>query len=130
MPAIAEVSKEFRSPDFHASLSNLINFTRHDVGYANFDSLPEDFRNDVYRVCYLFDNLGFLVASGAMAEEVPMALVGVQMMRVWSAISPLIERERSYRRQTYPVGVSPGLFVYYENLVMRMLDLGSGFVPR
>jgi len=126
LPVITEMIGQFRSREFRESIIRLVESPDHAKPHRGFESLPKDLREDAYRVCFFFDYAGLLVALGIISETIIIGVMGTHVVRVWSAIWPAIESERSYRNRTYPADVSPGFLVYYEHLVARIHELGGG----
>jgi hypothetical protein len=125
LPVITEIMTQFRSEEFRESMLRLVEAPARGKQGRGFESLPEDVRDDAYRVCYLFDQVGIMVALGIISEDIVIGLAGTPAMRVWLAMKPAIESERAYRRQTYPAEVPPGFLTYYEHLVARIYELGA-----
>jgi hypothetical protein len=94
-------------------------------GDHGFSALPQEWRENAYRVCYFFDYLGVLVEFSIIREELAISLWGTAIIQVWQAAESFILMERAYRKKTYPPGISPGFLVYYEDLVCRIIDRGG-----
>jgi hypothetical protein len=125
-PVIAEIFREFRSPQFRESLRDLLNSPAGDAYTGGFRSLPRDRRDAAYDVCYFFEYIGELVAFGIVQEDIIIAAMGTHIMLVWSVMWPAIENERAHRMQTFSPDVPPGFLTQYEHLVARIHDLGGG----
>jgi len=125
LPVITEIMTQFRAQEFRESMLRLIENPAKGKYERGFESLPNDLRDDAYRVCYLFDQVGIMVALGIISENIVIGLAGTPAMRVWLAMKPAIEGERAYRRRTYPSDVPPGFLTYYEHLVARIYELGA-----
>jgi hypothetical protein len=126
LPVIAEVFREFRSPEFRASVGYLLSSTPVARGDEGFASLPEEWCEKAYVVVYFFDYLGVLVSSGIINEELVIGTMGTRLVQTWIAIKPFIMMERAYRISSYPPGTPPGFLAYYEHLVKRVEELGGG----
>jgi hypothetical protein len=131
LPVIAEIFKEYRSKEFRKSIHNLLSpsslslSSEKTAGYGLM-RLSEDRREDVYKVCYFFDYIGTLVAFGIIREDIVIAVMGTDIMRVWSAMSKVIKNERDHRLKLYKDSdVPPGFLVFYEHLVTRIEALGG-----
>jgi hypothetical protein len=125
LPVISETFREFRSAEFRASVGYLIANVPEPRGEHGFNSLPKEWRDNAYKVCYFFDYLGALVEFSIIREELVISLWGTSIIHTWQAAVACILMERSYRRSTYPPGISPGFLVYYEDLVCRIIDRGG-----
>jgi hypothetical protein len=117
LPVIAESFKEFRYPEFRESIHNLLTLPMDKMAGNSFATLTKDRREDAYKVCYFFDYIGTLIAFGIIREDIIIATMGTPIMQVWSAMSPIIEKERAYRRETYSSKTPPGFLTFYEHLV-------------
>jgi hypothetical protein len=126
LPVISETFREFRSAEFRTRVSYVTaKLPRAARATRGFSSLPKTWREDAYEVCYFFDYLGVLVTFGIIRDELVISLCGTTIMQVWLAAEPLIFKERTHRRNTYPEGISPGFLVYYEDLVCRIMARGG-----
>jgi len=125
LPVITEIMTQFRAQEFRESMLRLVETPAGGKYDHGFESLPKDLRDDAYRVCYLFDQVGIMVALGIISEDIVIGLAGTPAMRVWLAMTPAIESERAYRRRTYPADIPPGFLTYYEHLVARIYELGA-----
>jgi hypothetical protein len=92
---------------------------------GGFRVLSEDRQEDAYKVCYFFDQIGALVAFGIVREDIVVAIMGAQIVQVWSVMFPLIESERKYRSETYPSNAPSGFLAFYEHLVTCVAALGG-----
>jgi hypothetical protein len=125
LPVIAEIFKEFRSREFRESLHNLLTLSSDKTTGGGFGALSEDRQEDAYRVCYFFDQIGVLVAFRIVHEDIVVAIMGTQIVQVWSVMFPLIESERKYRSETYPSNAPSGFLAFYEHLVTCVYALGG-----
>jgi hypothetical protein len=125
LPVVSEVWREFRSTEFRARINYLLINVPAVRGEHGFHSLPKEWRENAYEVCYFYDYLGALVAFDIIREELTISLWGTAIIQVWQAVEPFIVMEREHRRRTYPPGISPGFLVYYEDLVCRIRDRGG-----
>ncbi len=124
LPVISETFQEFRTADFRASVSNLITHAPVNAPAGGFDALPEDVREDAYKVCYFFDYMGTLIAYGIISEGIVIGVMGTRVMQIWHAMWPTIESERDLRQgDSYPEDAPRGFLVYYEHLVARVVEL-------
>jgi hypothetical protein len=125
LPVIAEIFKEWRSQEFRKSVRNLLALPPGKVTGYGFRNLPEDFREDAYKVCYFFDYIGTLVAFGIISEDFVIATMGTQIMQVWFAMFPVIRNERNLRKR-FPDNIPPGFLTFYGHLVACVEALGGG----
>ena len=125
LPVIAEIFREFRSREFRESLHNLLTLSSDKTTGSGFRALSKDRQEDAYRVCYFFDQIGVLVAFGIVHEDIVVAIMGTQIVQVWSVMFPLIESERKYRSKTYPSNAPSGFLAFYEHLVTCVYALGG-----
>lgn len=125
LPVVSEVWQQFRSSEFRASVNYLILTIPASHGDHGFSSLPKEWREKAYGVCYFFDYLGALVQFDIIREDLVISLWGTVVIQAWQAVEPFIILERQHRIRTYPPGISPGFLVYYEDLVCRIRDRGG-----
>lgn len=125
LPVLSEIFAEWRSTEFRQSIMYLLNEIPGGVLDDGFESLPEEWREHAYKVCYFLDYLGILVVYGIMNEETIIGMMGTRIIQLWRAMEPYIMAERRYRIRTYPPDAPPGFLVYYEHLVRRTIDLGG-----
>lgn len=125
LPVISEIFSEFRSSDFRGSFSRLLAVSSSAVSAESFDTLPEDIREDAYKICYFFDYIGALITFGIVDEKIIISLMGTRVMQTWWAMEAAISNERAYRMKNYPPNAPPGFLVYYEDLVVRIIDMGG-----
>ena len=125
LPVVSEVWRQFRSSEFRASVNYLVITVPTTHGSHGFNSLPKEWREKAYEVCYFFDYLGALVQFGIIREDLAISLWGTAVIQAWQAVEPFIAMEREHRKRTYPPGISPGFLVYYEDLVCRIRDRGG-----
>jgi hypothetical protein len=124
LPVISETFEEFRSTAFRLSVSNLITNAPSNAPAGGFNVLPEDIREDAYKVCYFFDYMGTLIAYRIIGEEIVIGVMGTRLVQVWQAMKPAIESERKYRAQDES-DAPPGFLVYYGYLMDRIEALGG-----
>lgn len=125
LPVIAEIFKEWRSREFRESVHQLLALPSGKMTDGGFVALAGDRRQDAYKVLYFFDYIGTLVAFGIIREDIVIATMGTQIMQVWSAMFPFIEKERIHRSQAYPSNTPPGFLAFYEHLVACVYALGG-----
>jgi hypothetical protein len=125
LPVISELFREFRSSQFRDAVTYLLTSKPTTIGSSGFSSLPIEWRDRAYRVCYFFDYLGVLVTYNIITEDLVIGALGTRLVQVWQAIKPFIDMERQHRASSYPPGVPPGFLAYYEHLVQRTYELGG-----
>jgi hypothetical protein len=125
LPVLSEIFGEWRSTEFRMSIKHLLSETPDDLGNEGFESLPTEWREHAYKVCYFLDYLGVLTTLGIIDEEVIISMMGTRLIQVWRVIEPYIMAEREFRLRAYPSDAPPGFLVYYEHLVRRTVDLGG-----
>ena len=125
LPVIAEIFKEFRSREFWESMYNLLTLSSDKMAVGGFRALSEDQQEDAYKVCYFFDQIGALVAFGVVREDIVVAIMGTQIVQVWSVMFPVIKNERIHRSETYPSNAPSGFLGFYEHLVTCIDALGG-----
>jgi hypothetical protein len=125
LPVMSSLIDEFRSPDFHQSLLHLLEEMGSRAPDGGFDRLPRKLRNDAYKVCYLFEYLGALVAYGLVNEDILLSLMATPIKQVWTVMKPVIDGERKHRTDDYPPDTPAGFLVHYDYLVRRIHQLGD-----
>lgn len=125
LPVMASLIDEFRSPNFHKSLLHLLEAMGSRSPRGGFDRLPRPLRNDAYKVCYLFEYLGALIAYGLVNEDVLLSLMATPIMQVWTVMKPFIDSEREHRANDYPPDTPAGFLVHYDHLISRINELGG-----
>ena len=125
LPVIAELFREWRSQEFRKSVHSLLTLPSSKVSSYGFLSLPEDRREDAYKVCYFFDYIGTLVAFGIISQDIVISTMGTQIMQVWSAMYPAIENERDRRSKTFPANTPPGFLTFYGHIVACIESSGG-----
>jgi hypothetical protein len=98
--------------------------------YGGFESLPEKFREQAYKICYFFDYLGILVMYKIITEDMVVDWVGTRLILTWATMKPFIEAEREYRRITYPPDTPPGFLLHFEHLVKETERLNANHRKR
>ena len=126
LPVIAEIFKEWRSREFRESVHRLLAVPSGKMtGNGGFVALSGERREDAYKVCYFFDYIGTLVAFKIVREDIVVAIMGAQIVQVWSVMFPLIDSEREYRSKMYPSNAPSGFLAFYEHLVACVYALGG-----
>lgn len=129
LPAISESIGEFRSQSFRASMRKLLSAAPASPQPGRFDEIPDDWREDAYRICYFFEYLAAFIAFDIIEESLIISLMGSQVVQVWTAMEPFTENERRYRERTYPVDASTDFLPHLEWLVGRIQELGGPRAP-
>lgn len=117
LPIITEIAREIRSSEFRQSVIYLQKNAPPVPDSGGFDSLPENFREQAYKICYFFDYLGILAMYEIITEDMVVDWVGTRLMQTWITIKPYIEAEREHRRITYPPETPPGFLLHFEYLI-------------
>ena len=117
LPIIGEVARELRSTEFRQSIMYLQKNTPPVPDSGGFESLPKEFREQAYKVCYFFDYLGILALYKIITEDMVVDWVGTRLMQTWAIMRPFIEAEREHRRITYPPEIPPGFLLHFEHLI-------------
>lgn len=136
LPVISATFQEFRSAEFRASVANLIENAPARAPAGGFSALPEDIREDAYKVCYFCDYMGTIIAYEIIDEGIVIGVMGTRVVQIWQAMWPAIKSERDHRQgESYPKDAPRGFLVYYEHLVARVVELdgrtaASGFQRR
>ena len=117
LPIMGEVARELRSTEFRQSIMYLQKNVPPVPDSGGFESLPEEFREQAYKVCYFFDYLGILALYEIITEDMVVDWVGTRLMQTWAIMRPFIEAEREYRRITYPPETPPGFLLHFEHLI-------------
>lgn len=125
LPIISEIMSEWRSSDFRSDVSYVLQHPPRTTGKEGLRSLPARWRERAYRVGYFLDYIGVLTSLDIISDELVISIMGTQIILLWQAMEPYIEREREYRRETYPQGVSTGFLIYFEHMVAQVIDLGG-----
>lgn len=89
--------------------------------------LPEDLRHRMTLLTWFYDDLGKLVAQGAVAEDVVLGVFGAGVLRTWDALAPYVYAERQLRATNFQM--------YFEDLAARSAartpqDVGRTLGPR
>jgi hypothetical protein len=114
---MGEVARELRSTEFRQSIMYLQKNAPAVPDSGGFESLPEEFREQAYKVCYFFDYLGILALYEIITEDMVVDWVGTRLMQTWAIMGPFIEAEREYRRIMYPPETPPGFLLHFEHLI-------------
>lgn len=126
LPVVAAMFAEYRSAEFRARAADVVEFANSgsptDQGI---DSVPAEYRDSILTVCYFFDYLGVIVAFELAHKDIIIAPMCTQIIRVWTALEPVIKSERAYRKANYPPDASPGFLQYFEFLVRLVRDSGG-----
>lgn len=122
---ISQIFGEWRSTNFHRHRSRILYEADPMPAVSAFESLPEDWRESAYTVCYFCDYVGMLAAFDIIKEDLIIAVMGTQLMQLWKVMGPYIKAERDYRGANLPADTPRGFLPYYENLVRRILELGG-----
>jgi hypothetical protein len=125
LPIISEIMNEWRSTNFRSDVSYVLTRSPQTAKDGGFRALPARWREPAYRVGYFLDYIGVLTSLDIISDELVISMVGTQIIQIWRVLEPFIERERQYRRDTYPPGVPTGFLVYFEHIVARIIDLGG-----
>jgi hypothetical protein len=117
LPIITETAREIRSSEFRQSIKYLQDAVPPVPDSGGFESLPDEFREQAYKVCFFFDYLGILVLYGIIKESMVVDWVGTRMVQTWATMRPFIDAEREYRRISYPPETPPGFLLHFEHLI-------------
>jgi hypothetical protein len=126
LPIITEISREIRSSEFRQSIKFLQKKAPLVPDRGGFESLPEEFREQAYKVCYFFDYLGILAMYGIITEDMALDWIGTRLLQTWVTMKPFIEAEREYRRNTYSPEIPAGFLLHFEHLIQVMKRRGYG----
>jgi len=125
LPALSEVSQEWRSPELRASCVRLLAGLDGRPADGGFDGLPDDLRDSAYEWSFFCEYLGMLIASDLVPEELIISFMGTQIMQVWHALTPHILSERRLRAGTLEPDTPADFLPHYEHLVARIVELGG-----
>jgi hypothetical protein len=125
LPIITEIAREIRSSEFRQNFIYLQNTVLPVPDSGGFESLPEEFREQAYQICYFFDYLGILVLYGIITEDMVVDWVGTRLVLIWATMRPFIEAEREHRRITYPPETPPGFLLHFEHLIKETERLNT-----
>lgn len=117
LPIITEIAREIRSSEFRQSIRYLQKVAMPVPDSGGFESLPEEFREQAYKICYFFDYLGILAMYGIITEDMVVDWVGTRLMQTWAIMRPFIEAEREHRRITFPPETPSGFLRHFEHLI-------------
>jgi hypothetical protein len=117
LPIIAEIAREIRSSEFRQSIIFLQEKAPLVPDRGGFDSLPWEFREVAYEVCYFFDYLGILAMYKIITEEMVLDWIGTRLLQAWITMKPFIEAEREHRRNTYSPDTPAGFLLHFEYLI-------------
>lgn len=81
-------------------------------------SLTDDARNMVRPVMSYFNNVGLLLANGAVSAELVSSIMGGTVANTWRELGPFIYAERSRR------GGDPNYYGYFEHLAASVREIG------
>jgi hypothetical protein len=129
LPVLYSAFAEFRSPEFRAHVDNVMRNIPGQFSGRGFETLPPDWTESAFTVCYLYDYLGGLMAHKLVDERIIVGTFATQAVQVWSIVEPFILAEREHRKTTYSPFASPGFLQYYEHLVERIVQLGGRDAP-
>jgi hypothetical protein len=116
LPVFVELTQEFRDEDFqHAEYYVTERLAKEQSPKLGISGLPEVQRDAVSRVVTLFSTFAALTSFRMVPESMIVALFGFRANRVWTALEPVITREREIRGD-------PEYLVMYEHLVRRIRD--------
>jgi hypothetical protein len=103
LPIVIDMFKEFRSPEFKHHQEYIYNqLTQEcDPQKTGYTKLPEAARIHVIVVSHFFDNLGLLVASGIVSEDLVLSFLGGPVISTWNLLEPYIYQERKWRNGIY-----------------------------
>lgn len=116
LPVLIDLYQEFRSDIFKQHLYYVVTTLRaeHDPNQTGFRFLPEPAATHVRATSHFFDNLGVLVASGAVDDRYVIAFTGDTVDSAWSALEPYIIRERELKKGDYQE--------FFEHLVVHVRE--------
>jgi hypothetical protein len=122
---VSQIFGEWRSISFHKHRSLILYETIPMPMATAFESLPPEFRESAYIVCYFCDYVGMLRSFKIIKEDLIIGVMGTQLMQIWKAMEPYILEERKHRKETLPPDTPRGFLPYYEDLVKRIVQLGG-----
>lgn len=94
LTVLADFLREFRElePDRRVVLRELPSIETEPLS-----ELPESLRVPATRVCWYLDALSLLVYQGLVDEDAPFTIIASPVKRLWVALEPFIDAERSAR---------------------------------
>jgi hypothetical protein len=132
MSFMTELGQRTRSPEFRNAYDFILTDFPHQFDPAHgIYALPETERGQVLLVGGFYQDLGILVATGVLDEDLVTAMYYTSIKTMWHALEPFILGERNLRRSR---GVG-GSFGYFEHLAvyadsMSPEDVGRKFQRR
>lgn len=123
-PVMASVYSQFRDPGFRASVTALRNASPSDLDhdFANLDATLQD---HAYTVCYFFEYIGLLVASGHLDQQLVLNSMSTQLAEVWNIMRPTIAQERRTRSLVADMYYGKRFLPHYEHLI-ALIGLRAG----
>jgi hypothetical protein len=108
---VLEAFREARTDEWFEAFDWVrLNLAREHSPELGLSGLPEDARRHLRKVGFFYDNLGVLVASGVVPEDLVLGFFGPGMATGWHAIRPYFEVEGKARGLRY--------LVFYEHLMV------------
>jgi hypothetical protein len=110
-PVVLEAFREARTDEWFEAFDWIrLDLAREHSPELGLSGLPEDARRRLRKVGFFYDNLGVLVASGVVPEDLVLGFFGPGMETGWHAIRPYFEVEGEARGLRY--------LVFYEHLMV------------
>jgi hypothetical protein len=110
-PVVLEAFREARTDEWFEAFDWVrLNLAREYSPELGLSGLPEDARRRLRKVGFFYDNLGVLVASGVVPEDLVLGFFGPGLETGWNAIKPYFDVEGEARGHRY--------LVFYEHLVV------------
>ncbi|WP_435871134.1 DUF4760 domain-containing protein [Micromonospora wenchangensis] len=102
---------EYRTMSMRDSRDKIYRFLGEEESATPLSMLPDEIREDCFRVAYYFDHLGLLIGHRLLPAEPFVAFPGNGCSRLWLKLKPHVEAERQRRGVRYYLG-------YFEMLAL------------
>ncbi|WP_422751220.1 DUF4760 domain-containing protein [Micromonospora sp. WMMD1219] len=109
--AILALFAEYRSLPMRDSRDKVYRLSSDEEPAPPLSMLPDEVREDGFRLAYYFDHLGLLIGHRLLPSEPFVAFLGNGCSRLWLKLKPCIEAERQRRGVRYYLG-------YFEMLAL------------